>query len=62
MHAALQEVGARRSIAIHHATFSLTDEALDEPSSLLRKHAAEAGLQDEDFQALQHGACLQIDA
>ena len=58
----MQEVGARQSIAIHHATFSLTDEALDEPRELLRQHAADAGLQSGDFQALQHGACLQISA
>ncbi|KAK9844742.1 hypothetical protein WJX74_006230 [Apatococcus lobatus] len=55
-----QEVGAKRSFAIHHATFSLTDEALDEPRELLRKHAAEAHLSPEEFQALQHGACLHI--
>ena len=56
----MQEVGAQRSIAIHHGTFSLTDEALDEPRTFLPRLAEEAGLKANEFQALQHGACLQI--
>ena len=57
----LQEVGAQKSIAIHHGTFNLTDEAMDEPRALLPKKASAAGLQSDAFQAIQHGATLQIE-
>ena len=50
-----QDVGARRSIAIHWGCFQLTDEALDEPPMRLAEARAAAGLADDDFVALPVG-------
>ena len=58
----LQEVRSRLSIGIHCCTFSLTDEALDEPPRELRKHAAAAGLLPGSFVTLQHGTLLRTDS
>ena len=55
----MQEVLAKQSIGIHCCTFSLTDEALDEPPAALRREAAAAGLPEGAFVTLQHGALLR---
>ena len=54
----LQEVGSRRSVGIHTATFCLTDEAMDEPPRLLASEAAAAGLPPDAFVTLQHGGII----
>lgn len=56
----LQEVRSARSIGIHCCTFSLTDEALDEPPKVLLEEAAAAGLPKGSFITLQHGALLRV--
>ena len=55
---ATQEVGSRRSVGIHAATFCLTDEAMDEPPRLLASEAAAAGLGPDAFVTLQHGGLI----
>ncbi|PSC74215.1 N-acyl-phosphatidylethanolamine-hydrolyzing phospholipase D [Micractinium conductrix] len=53
-----QDVRSMRSVACHHATFCLTDEAMDEPSKLLPKEVAKAGLAADAFVSLRHGATI----
>lgn len=55
-----QEVGARRSMAIHCCTFFLTMEPMDEPPAKLAAAAAERGLQEDEFITLQHGALVVV--
>ena len=55
-----QEVRSAQSIGIHCCTFSLTDEALDEPPKVLVEEAAAAGLPKGSFITLQHGTPLRI--
>ena len=43
---AFEALGARRFVAMHWGTFRLTDEALDEPPTLLRRAWEERGLPD----------------
>ena len=50
-----QDVRSKKSIAIHCATFPLTDEPMDEPIGLLEEAVAAAGLPREAFVTLQHG-------
>ena len=57
---ASQEVRSAQSIGIHCCTFSLTDEALDEPPKVLVEETAAAGLPKRSFITLQHGALLHI--
>ena len=45
-----------RSIAIHCATFSLTDEPLDEPVLLLKHSLEKSGMKGNEFVTLRHGA------
>jgi hypothetical protein len=45
----VQEVQARHSIAIHCCTFSLTDEALDEPPQPLCQALKDADLPPDTF-------------
>lgn len=54
-----QEVGAKRSIGIHFATYPLGDEAADAPPADLATALAAAGLPAAEFKTLQHGALLQ---
>ena len=53
-----QDIGARRSLAIHWGTFVLTDEPMDEPPQKLAQALAAAGLSERDFTALPHGGTL----
>lgn len=50
-----QDIGARRSVAMHWGTFVLTCEPMDEPPRRLRQALDDAGLSDEDFMVFQHG-------
>jgi N-acyl-phosphatidylethanolamine-hydrolysing phospholipase D len=56
------DVRSARSVAVHCCTWSLTDEALDEPPVVLAAAAAEAGLAPDAFVTLQHGATLAVGA
>lgn len=51
----MQEVKAKRSIAIHLCTFHLTDEAIDAPPRLLVEESRRQGLSPDEFVALPHG-------
>lgn len=48
-------LGAKRSIAIHHGTFQLTDESLDDPKAQLLAHR-----RDASFQVLNNGEFADI--
>ncbi|MBV9225208.1 MAG: MBL fold metallo-hydrolase [Acidobacteriaceae bacterium] len=50
-----QVLGAQVSIAIHHGTFQLTDEALDTPRRELESCIRKAGVDPKCFQILQNG-------
>lgn len=49
---------AKKSLAIHHATFSLTSEPLDEPPVKLVKALLDSGLDPDSFQAVPHGSTM----
>lgn len=51
-----QDVKSKRSFAIHLATFSLTDENMDEPVKLLEEEKKAHGLSHDEFVTLRHGA------
>ncbi len=53
-----QDIGAKKSIAIHWGTFVLTDEPLDEPPKMLRKAMEKQGLSIEEFRVLKHGETI----
>lgn len=53
-----RDVRSMRSVAVHLATFPLTDEPMDEPVGELRRAAAAAGLEPEEFVSLRHGASI----
>lgn len=53
-----KDVRSKRSVGMHCCTFSLTDEAMDEPPRLLKEHAAKAGLSPESFIVMRHGGLL----
>jgi N-acyl-phosphatidylethanolamine-hydrolysing phospholipase D len=44
-----RDLGARQSIGIHWGTFSLTDEALDQPPRDLARAREQQGLKDDEF-------------
>lgn len=46
------------SIAIHHGTFPLTSEPLDEPSLRLKASLRDAGLDESVFQVVSHGSTV----
>ena len=49
------DLAARRSIGIHWGTFSLTDEALDEPPRALAAERRKRGIADEAFSVMAIG-------
>lgn len=53
-----QRVNSEISIAIHHGTFPLTSEPLDEPSLRLKTSLQEAGLDESVFQVVRHGSTV----
>ncbi len=57
-----QEMGARRSIAMHFGTFQLTDEGIDEPGERLVKARGQAGLPDDAFVVPKFGETILIPA
>jgi N-acyl-phosphatidylethanolamine-hydrolysing phospholipase D len=50
-----KDLAARRSLGIHWGTFSLTDEALDQPPRELAAARARQGVKEEDFFVLPIG-------
>ncbi len=50
-----REIKSRKSIGIHWGTFSLTDEALDQPILDLANARKAASISDEQFVLLRHG-------
>ena len=54
----IQEVRSKTSIGIHCCTWALTTEPLDEPPRELKAQAKAAGLRDDEFVVLQHGAMI----
>lgn len=53
-----QYINSEISIAIHHGTFPLTSEPLDEPSLRLKTSLHEAGLDENVFQVVRHGSMV----
>ena len=57
---ALTDCGAQQAIASHHATFQLTDEAIDAPAQGLTAAMAAAQLPMDRFLALKPGQSFEI--
>ena len=57
---AFRVVGARRFVAMHHGTFDLTDEPLDEGHRHLIAAVEKKGLDLDRFHVLGHGATLSF--
>jgi L-ascorbate metabolism protein UlaG (beta-lactamase superfamily) len=55
------DLGAARSLAMHHATIQLTGEAIDAPTRELEKARALHGLSEEDFPAPWPGGHVYFD-
>ncbi len=55
-----RDLGARQSIAIHHGTFQLTYEAIDEPYRELATALDAAGIAPHDFRVLGFGESLHL--
>lgn len=57
-----RDLQARRSVAAHWGTFQLTDEGRLDPVTELAAARHDAGLAEKDFQVLQPGESLVLDA
>ncbi len=55
-----QDVGARRSVAMHWGGFRLTAEPPDEPPLQLKRALQAQSLSDQDFSVLRHGETLRL--
>lgn len=55
------DLGAARSLAMHHGTFQLTDEPIDEPVARLAAETARRGLAPDAFTAPPCGATLLLE-
>ena len=53
-------VGARRSLAMHHGTFRLTDEGIDAPVQALAAACRAQAVADEEFFAPEAGATVLV--
>ena len=56
-----QVLGAQTSVAIHHGTFQLTDEAIDTPAKALRESLRRRKIGDDSFRVLRNGESVQVD-
>jgi len=56
----MEEVRARRALAMHWGTFRLTDEPLDEPPRRLAKALEAAGIDGEQFRAVEVGEVVEL--
>lgn len=50
-----KDVRSRQSVAMHHSTFVLTDEGLDDPKERLALARSDAQLKEGDFVIMRHG-------
>ena len=57
-----RDLGAKRSMGVHWATFQLTDESLDAPPRALAAARTAAGLPDDDFFVLAIGQTRRLAA
>ena len=55
-----RELGAPPSVAMHHGTFQLTPEGIDEPVRALDRALDTQGVARERFQAIAHGASVMV--
>lgn len=55
-----QDLGSKQSLGIHWGAFELTDEPLDEPPRALREALRKAGLRNDAFTVIPHGATLPL--
>jgi L-ascorbate metabolism protein UlaG (beta-lactamase superfamily) len=53
-------LGARHSLAIHHSTIQLTDEAIDAPVNSLEDARSRHGLSEQEFRVLDVGETWQL--
>lgn len=60
--AALGDLNAAHGLAIHHGTFSNTDEPIEEPPARLRAARAANGMDGNSFRALDVGAAWVVPA
>lgn len=58
----MQDVRAKRAIAIHGGTFELSDEPLDAPPVALAAAVKEAGIAPDRFTVLKHGETRRFQA
>jgi L-ascorbate metabolism protein UlaG (beta-lactamase superfamily) len=56
-----RDLGSIMSMAIHHGTFQLTDEAIDTPRKALTEQLRREGIAERSFRALNNGEFLQIE-
>ncbi len=56
-----QAVGAETSVAIHHGTFQLADEAIGTPAKALRESLRQRHVAEQSFRVLNNGEFVQID-
>jgi hypothetical protein len=57
-----QDLQAKRSVAVHWGTFTLTDEPLDQPPKDLALARADKGLNDTDFALFKIGETRNVPA
>jgi len=57
---ALADCGAEQALAHHHATFQLTDEAMDAPAKGLEAALDAAEISQQRFVALKPGQVFEI--
>lgn len=55
-----RDLGSKQSLAVHHGTFQLTYEAIDEPYRELAKALASAGLPEREFRVLGFGESMVV--
>lgn len=55
-----QQLRSRSSLGIHHGTFQLTEEGMDDPVKLLASEASAAGLKEGEFRALKPGEAWRV--
>jgi L-ascorbate metabolism protein UlaG (beta-lactamase superfamily) len=58
--ALFEAVGAEQALGIHHRTFQLTDEPMDEPAERLVEELDRRGIGRDAFRVLEHGASWEL--
>jgi L-ascorbate metabolism protein UlaG (beta-lactamase superfamily) len=56
-----QALGAQMSVAIHHGTFQLADEAIDAPGEALRESLRRQQIGEQSFRVLNNGQFVHFD-